>query len=110
MSTEVLSLSQPYAGLTVHSAPPRVRIELRGELDFVCAEGLTTMSHPSMTGVHEVVIDLGRLDFLDLAGVRALLAYVAMHESAGREVTMTRPRRHVRRLFELAGHSDRLPG
>ena len=91
-------------------APPDLNVRLRGEIDLACADLLEAVTHVELDGVSRVNIDLSGLEFADLAGLRALLAFRGRHVAGDREVTLSAAQPAVRRLFELAGHgADLVP-
>jgi anti-sigma B factor antagonist len=83
-----------------------VRIRLQGELDMLTAPLLTAALTPIRTpGRRHLVVDMTELQFMDRAGLAALL------EAAGNgrrrwvlSVIGCPP--NVRRVFELTGHED----
>ena len=101
------------AGAMLQRAPP-LRVEvtwdggvavvmLTGDLDITSEPGLTerlmkvAQAHPE-----RVVLDLGGLEFVDVAGGRALdRAYTALE--AGRPVIVRWPRPSARRVLRLGG-------
>ena len=85
---------------TVHER--HVEAELAGELDLATAPVLLAAFHCQATARPvQVVIDLRRLEFMDGAGLSALLLSTKTVSSAGGQVALRRPGRLVRRLFEI---------
>ncbi len=86
-----------------------VRLVLRGELDM---NGVIQTERAVQDAAADagrlLTIDLGELRFMDLFGARALLRVADQANTHDRRVVITRPRRHVRRLFELI--TDLAPG
>jgi anti-anti-sigma factor len=79
-----------------------VRLVLRGELDMsgVVETEASVKAAAELTD-GRLTIDLGELEFLDVLGARAVLRVADEVLSAGRDVVIANPNRHVRRLFEL---------
>jgi anti-anti-sigma factor len=93
----------------VFRVPGGVRLMLRGELDMsgvVEADAAVRAAAEFTDG--RVVIDLSELSFMDVFGARALLRVADEVLSAGRQVAIANPNRHIRRLFELI--TDLAPG
>lgn len=88
--------------------PPDLFVRLRGEIDLACADLLDAVTHVELDGVTHVDIDLSGLQFADLAGLRALLAFRSRHAAGDRTVTLSAAQPAVRRLFELTGHGSEL--
>jgi anti-anti-sigma factor len=86
----------------VFREPTGVRLMLRGELDMggvVDTEAAVKAAAELTEG--RVVIDLSELAFMDVFGARALLRVADEVLSAGHDVVIANPNRHIRRLFEL---------
>lgn len=84
----------------------RLRIALDGEMDLANAETAETTLREALLSGKEVVVDLGKLEFLDSTGVAMLVA--AMRE--GRERLGFLPSEHdaVRRLLSLTGLDEQM--
>jgi anti-anti-sigma factor len=79
-----------------------VRLILRGELDMNGVLQTERAVKEAASGAdRRLVIDLSELRFMDLFGARALLRVASEVNTAGRQVVIANPRRHVRRLFEM---------
>ena len=84
-------------------------LELAGELDIATAPDLeATIRSLCADGVGEIVLDLSKLEFVDSAGLRAILSGKALCEEHGCQLVMTHPREPVHRLFEVTGLLGRL--
>ena len=95
-----------YLGIEAERTSSVLRVRLRGELDMLTAPLLTAALTPIRTpGRRHLVVDMTELQFMDRAGLAALL------EAAGNgrrrwvlSVIGCPP--NVRRVFELTGHED----
>jgi len=76
-----------------------------GEVDLGTAGALRDAIQDTLRMPHpvDVVVDLGRVTFLDCAGIGALVAgrNTAVRQGCG--YTVVNPQRHVRRVLELTG-------
>ncbi len=66
----------------------------------MCAVLADAVGRPGVVAVHA---DLADLDFLDSAGIRALLTAYHHAQMCGRSFTVVRARGTVRRVLEIAG-------
>lgn len=93
--------STPYLDIEI-SAPAMV-ITMRGELDIASTGALEACyGELDFASVREVVLDLTLLDFIDVAGVRAVLAFEAACRRSTTLLTIIPGRRVVQRIFQLA--------
>jgi anti-sigma B factor antagonist len=80
---------------------------LTGELDVSSAgqlyEELATLNRE---GAIHVALDLAGLEFIDSTGISVLIAEHKRTASAGGELIILSPHRHVRRVFEVSGLMD----
>lgn len=60
-------------------------------------------------GIPNVVIDLGRCEFVDATGLRMLLRAQHRIDRSGATLTVLSPLPRVRRVMDITGVSDRLP-
>jgi anti-anti-sigma factor len=84
----------------------RVCIALEGEMDLANAE---TAAAPLRDALHcgrEVVVDLGKLEFLDSTGIAMLVA--AMREGGERLSFLPSEHAATRRLLRLTGLDERM--
>jgi anti-sigma B factor antagonist len=86
----------------------RLDLSLRGELDLACSDMLSRFPSQDHAGLHEVVVDATSLDFIDTAGVRALVEVRSRSEAGGRTFAVTNPTALVRRVVTLFGREDLL--
>jgi anti-sigma B factor antagonist len=83
-------------------------IELSGELDLDGAPQLEDeLRAVESSDVASIVVDLGRLEFIDSTGIR-LLVLAAERSPEGR-LSLLRGSEQVHRVFELTDLADRLP-
>lgn len=100
--------SAPY--LDIEVSGPATIITMRGELDIASAGALEgCFGELDIASVREVVLDLTLLDFIDVAGVRAVLAFEAACRGSTTVLTIIPGRRVVHRIFQLADAEPRLP-
>jgi anti-sigma B factor antagonist len=87
------------------------RIQVLGEMDMsVTGELDREMRRAEAGDASRIVLDLGRLDFVDAAGVRLLLDLKARSDENGGRLRMTRASSpHVRRVLEVTGAGAVLP-
>jgi anti-anti-sigma factor len=87
---------------------PCLFLDLRGELDLSSVQDIPRDDFASRPDLTTVLIDLGELEFCDLTGLRALLAFCRLHEAQGRTVEVVRTSAAVRRLMQLCWVTERL--
>jgi anti-anti-sigma factor len=97
--------------LSVHTVtdprPGRVVVEVVGEVDSYTSPALDLClrSQAAQPGVRELVVDLGRVTFLDAAGINVLVQADRRCRGRGvRLVVRTGGRRAVRRPLRLTGY------
>lgn len=86
----------------------RLDLSLVGELDLACSDMLRPLTAEDQKGLHEVVVDAAALEFIDTAGVRALVAVRARNEARGRRFAMVNSTALVRRVVTIYGREDLL--
>lgn len=99
-----MDASHPEFEVAATRAGPELRITLKGELDLACAPVLLARVLPYADSAAEhasVVIDTAGLTFVDVAGIRALVAVSDRFAQGGREVVVRRAPYHVVRLVDL---------
>lgn len=84
-------------------------VRLFGELDIATSSRLADAVRSAPEDVDEAVIDLRELDFIDCAGVRALVTTVRQFEVHGSTPHLIAGRDRVQRVFELTGIEPGLP-
>jgi anti-anti-sigma factor len=108
------SLSRAHAagvrGPLFHAAPVEDGLALAGELDGSNQETLRSLlaATTATAAGDPFVVDLRRVEFLDLPGARALLFGTLDHRSRGGRVVLQAPQPHVAQLIRLLGlhHED----
>lgn len=77
---------------------------LSGELCLASAARLeTALAEVETSGRHKVVLDLEALSFLDVAGLRTILAAVRRARQQGICLLLVRPQQAIRRVAYLTG-------
>jgi anti-anti-sigma factor len=84
----------------------RLRISLGGEMDLANAETAETTLREALLSGKEMVVDLGKLEFLDSTGVAMLVA--TMREGGERLSFLPSDYDAVRRLLSLTGLEERM--
>ncbi|GAA1922337.1 STAS domain-containing protein [Nocardioides marmoribigeumensis] len=85
-------------------------LDLSGELDLACTDALDRDGHEDDLSVSDVTVDMSHLEFIDTAGVRALVEVKNRHLDRGRSVQMVNPVTLVRKVVGLYGRADLLAG
>jgi len=94
---------QTYLSVSVREQDRSVVLELEGELDLASSPQLehvlerTRREHPGL-----MVLDLERLRFIDMAGIRVLLAAQQRAERYGHRLVLANVRHSIRRVMQLA--------
>lgn len=78
-------------------------IELCGELDFATVAEFWASLPELSSDVSEVEVDLSRLEFCDIAGMRAVHELCAEQRAAGRSVQVTGARPYFRKIARISG-------
>ena len=100
--------SAPY--LDIEVSGPATVITMRGELDICSAAALEEcLGELDFASVREAVLDLTLLDFIDVAGVRAVFALDAACRRSATRLTIIPAGRAVHRIFQLTDAEARLP-
>jgi anti-sigma B factor antagonist len=89
----------------------RVVVALQGQVDLATAPQLAqAVAGAAKQGSGAVVVDLTDVDFLDSAGVRALVESAQAAATAGVAVTVTGASGWVARVLEITGVAEFLRG
>ena len=86
----------------------QLAVELTGELDLACSDLLERNDHDDDVSIRDVIVDMSHLEFIDTAGVRALVDAHDRHLARGRKVEMVKSGRLVRKVIGLYGRADLL--
>jgi anti-anti-sigma factor len=87
----------------------RVRVRLRGELDLAGAPRLSDKLRSLCARGEPVLLDLDELAFIDMSGLRVLLAAAEEASRDGWSFAVTRGSAQVRRLVGLVPLETQLP-
>ena len=79
--------------------------EIEGRLDTTTAPELEQELKDSLEGVTELVLDLGKLDYISSSGLRVLLTTRKIMQSQG-EMKVTNVTETVMDVFEVTGFTD----
>ena len=104
-----MSNENPLLEVTEVRDAGRVRVRLRGELDLASAVTLTKCLRRLQERHEQVLLDLDELTFIDMSGVRTLLAAADSAAGDGWAFAVTRGSAPVRRLVALVGLDGQLP-
>lgn len=99
------------APFAVHVRPgAEVTVAVHGELDIAAAPLFeAAVADIDVASVRRVVLDLGALDFIDVSGLRAVLALRAACVRASVALAILPGPRRVQRVFELVGRAGPPP-
>jgi anti-anti-sigma factor len=87
-----------------------VYVAVDGELDLATAALLeAALAEAEATAATSVVVDLGRVPFIDSAGLEVLLRARDRSDKDGQRLRLTAGTPQVQRLFEVCGVLDELP-
>jgi anti-sigma B factor antagonist len=81
---------------------------LSGELDAHTAPQLAERLAQLPPGDADVVLDIGRVEFMDSSGLRVVIDVHQRAADAGRRLVLRHPTSAVQRLLEISGLSDHL--
>jgi anti-anti-sigma factor len=91
-------------GVVATRSIERLDVRLQGELDMGCCDLLTAVfAAVDLTGVTNITVDLGDLEFVDSTGVQAFLQIRSLQMRAGRRVRFERPQPPVQRVLRILG-------
>jgi anti-anti-sigma factor len=83
-------------------------MSLTGELDLLSAGWIRVpFQELASDGRPQIVVDLAGLTFIDTSGIHALLDLDGDAREAGKRLRLAAVSEKVRRVFELAGVTDR---
>ena len=85
----------------------RARIVVTGELDFATVQVLREAGDVLMSETaEEITIDLGRLQFIDAAGLGEIVRLRVTLIAAGRRLILSRLSPRIRRTFAMGGLAE----
>ena len=112
MAIQAIPLGEAFEPLfAVHSENDdgRVCVVLSGELDMATVPELEReVERAERRGSKVASLDLGRLSFMDAAGLRCILSMAEKAEADGRALSVVGAGPAVRRVFELTGQDGLL--
>ncbi|MFC4036139.1 STAS domain-containing protein [Streptomyces polygonati] len=90
--------------MTLYRCDDRVTVFLEGEIDLATAPAVGVAVHDCLSqGFGSIDVDLARLTFCDVSGLKVFLAATRCAEAAGGRVRLHGSTAAVRRVFELTG-------
>lgn len=97
--------------VTTLLAPGEAIVVVEGEVDVASVSILRRALLDASTGCHRrIVVDAALIEFIDAAGVGAILAAQRRLAQSGREITVRNPSPAVRRVLEIVGFGDLIEG
>lgn len=87
----------------------RVVISLEGDLDFTTRDGFESELRRIIGRADNIVLDLGRLRFIDSSGVAVLLSSCEDASLAGVAVRIRNVAQDLMEIFEMIGVKSTLP-
>jgi len=95
-------MQEPYFTLEARRRGGTLCLSLEGDLDWpVVGELWEALDLQRQAPTDHLVLDLSAIDFLDAAGLRALLAANRRGRETGCDVTVVRPKGLASRVFTL---------
>jgi anti-sigma B factor antagonist len=96
-----------YLGIETERTSSVMRIRLWGELDMLTAPLLAeVLERDRVSGRRHLVVDMTELQFMDRAGLAALLEGAGQSGRQRPVLSITGCTPNVRRVLELTGHED----
>jgi anti-sigma B factor antagonist len=96
-----------YLGIETERTRSVLRVRLRGELDMLTAPLLAdVLERDRASGGRHIVVDMTELQFMDRAGLAALLEGAGQGTSSRPVLSIAGCPPNVRRVLELTGHED----
>jgi anti-sigma B factor antagonist len=95
--------------VTIEERGEAVHVTLRGELDISTAPRLEEdLGRVEAEGPRLLILDLGKLDFMDSTGLRLLIAADSRAREAGRRFVIGQGNEMVQRVLRLTRLDERL--
>jgi anti-sigma B factor antagonist len=91
--------------ITAHTTDGVLRLAVCGEVDMANSDDLAAVTHEAATGgaLRAIVVDLGRVSFMDSNGIRVLVLEQGYARERGIAFRITNPSHRVRRVLEVTG-------
>ena len=86
-----------------------VIVAMRGELDLLYAPAVATALGAVAARQPRIIVDLARLEFIDVCGIAALADGRRHARKAGGDLLLAAPRRPVRRVLTIIWQADGFP-
>jgi anti-sigma B factor antagonist len=103
-------LASAYLSVAIREHERSTVLHIEGELDLGSSRYLEeAISEARRAGPPLVVLDVEHLDFIDMAGLRVLIAAHARAEEDGQRLVLANVRDPVRRVLTLARVDELLP-
>jgi anti-sigma B factor antagonist len=114
MSVAGITVTPPDSGPTMlvsrRVIGRRAVLRVSGEIDFASVAMLADAIDAALAdGALDLWIDLSATSFMDSSGLRLLIESWRRLSQQNRRLAIVCPRGAVRRVFDIAGVSDRLP-
>jgi anti-sigma B factor antagonist len=93
----------PGVELSTSACDGHVVVALRGDLDITGAANAGAAITALVVPGRRLIVDMSALDFIDCGSIGALLRVQWLAWSAGGDVALAAPQRHVLRLLALTG-------
>jgi len=84
----------------------RATVHRRGQASILTLTGERAIGRVLQADPELVVLDLAGVGFMDVAGLRAVLAADRRLRASGKRLVLAAPPRSVRRLLSLTGHEQ----
>jgi|ERR687889_1248561 anti-anti-sigma factor len=104
----ISSRREPSLTLAITTDEQVVRVRVVGELDLVSAPQLAGQLATLIEGGDEIGLDLSRVAFIDLAGLRVVLGAQSLARTRQKRLRVVAPSAACARLFELTATTDLL--
>src|SRR5205807_732845 len=95
--------------VTVVATDRVVRVAVLGDLDCASAPRLRQVLDGVADDRRRVVVDLRSTEFVDCAGISALVVAYERRRQLGGELVLEAPSRAARRVLQLTGLAERIP-
>jgi anti-sigma B factor antagonist len=88
---------------TTQEGAGHVRVTLTGECDLAVRDELHSVLESAVNAAPLVIVDLGRLDFLDSSGVHGLVVAHLEAQARGGRVALVNPSGSVADVLDITG-------